>query len=388
MKICLVSFDFPPFADGGIAAQSYYLSLYLSKEGIDVLVLSAGAQENEVHINRHLNVVRLKIPINDRMMKIPTFQYKVWLWLKHNASSFDIIHFQENSGFIYYLFELFSRERNCYKHTIEHFHHSITADYFFQLSSIVKAPKENIPYLFMPLEMLQHYFCLKKAKSIITVSNNSRLALLSMGIDSKKITVIPNAIPSTNFKLKDVKVKHVQPIKFLYVGRLVPRKGIDILIQAIILLKKQGVNDFCVDIVGQGPLNNYVTNVIKKQDIKNCNVWGSVSQEKLVDLYDKADCFICPSRLEGFGIVLLEAATNGLTIIANNIPVFREIFSDEEVLFFRHNNPVDLANKISDLTKNKINTSLFKLNSYKRVKNFTWEKIINMYKKIYAQKCK
>jgi glycosyltransferase involved in cell wall biosynthesis len=386
MKICLVSYDFPTFTTGGIGTQSYFLSLYLSKEGIDVSVLTAGSEESEIRINSHLTIVRLKLPINRSITKIPIFQYKVWLWLNNNRSSFDIIHFQENSGFTYYLSELLHKKKSHAAYTIEHFHHSAIAEYCFQLNSLFKTPKENIPYLFMPLEILQNFFCLKRAKSIITVSRCSQFALLSMGIDKRKISVIPNAIPFDSLKLGSQKNKPVDSIKFLYVGRLVPRKGADILIHAIALLTQKKITNFYVDIVGQGPLYNYLQKTIKKQDIKNCNLWGGISQNKLFELYDDADCFICPSRLEGFGIVLLEAIANGLPIIANDIPIFREIFTNEEIIFFKNNDAVDLANKLSDIIKNKIDLSFFRSNSYNKVlDNYTWEKIVDLYKKMYAQ---
>ncbi len=379
MKICLVTFDFPPLAIGGIGTQSYGLASSLSREGIDVCVLTAGKQDEEECLTNSVKVIRLKVPIHSKLRKIPTFQFRAWQWLKCNNKNFDVVHFQETAGFLYFLSNLFNKKGE--NNTIEHFHHSHISEFIFHLKFLFKVPRDSLPYLFMPVSIFQEYISLKMAKRVVAVSNNSCSTLLSWGIDPSKIVVIPNAISESSFR-DGGKTPLSGPVRFLCVGRLVPRKGIDILIEAIVILHRNGVNNFFVDVVGQGPLFKYCQKRIK--DLRNCHMWGLIPQQKLERLYREADCFICPSRLEGFGIVLLEAAANNLAIVANDIPVFREIFSDNEALYFEQNSPYDLAEKILELINKPNLISVRQVKARNKIKYYTWQNVVKNYVSLYS----
>ena len=379
MRICLVSFEFPPFSVTGRGTQSYDLAFHLSREGMHVHVLTTGERE-ESCVNELFKITRLKVPLHDRLRKIPTFQFKVWRWLKNNNENFDVIHFQQTDGFFYLLMTVFTKQNNI----IETFHHSQIAEFTFHLKFLFKAPKESLLYLLIPLSIFQEFFCLRRAENIVTVSNMSQSALLSWGIDSRKITVIPNAINQASIRRKRRKTTYNSATKFLYVGRLYPSKGIDILIEAIDILKGRGINNFHVDIVGQGPLLKYCQRKIEAGNLRNCNMKGFVSQQELAKLYQEADCLICPSRLEGFGIVLLEAAANNLAIIANNIPVFKEIFTENEVLYFKGNDPYDLAEKISELSNNPSLISILQGKARDKLGNYLWQNVVRSYIGLYS----
>lgn len=380
MKVCLVTFDFPPFVIGGIGTLTYDLVYYLSKEGVDVHVLTAGNKDEQDNVNDLFKITRLKVPLQSKLRKIPTFQFRAWKWLKARNEAFDVIHFQEASGFLYFIFGLFGKQN---KNTIEQFHHSHVEELIFHLKFLFKAPKESLPYLFIPLKILQEYISLIMARQVITVSNHSCSVLVSWGINSNKIAVIPNALSESYFKNSGLKANNANPMKFLYVGRLVPRKGVDILIEAIKILKGEGIRNIYVDIVGEGPLFTYCQNMIRRNDLNNCRMWGLVPQQELDRLYLEADCFICPSRLEGFGIVLLEAGANKLAIIANDIPVFREIYSDDEALYFKKNNPHALAEKMSELSNRPDLISMLREKARHRVQAFKWQNVVKDYMSIY-----
>jgi glycosyltransferase involved in cell wall biosynthesis len=79
----------------------------------------------------------------------------------------------------------------------------------------------------------------------------------------------------------------------------------------------------------------------------------------------ESDVFIFPSRSEGFGIALVEAASLGIPIICSDIPTFREMFDDNEVTFFKLDDIDDLNNKILMLDEIKDKVSLAKLKAEK-----------------------
>ncbi len=103
----------------------------------------------------------------------------------------------------------------------------------------------------------------------------------------------------------------------LSVGRLVRRKGYDQLIQAIPALRKD-FPTLRLLIVGDGPDRAYLQQLAKEQDVSaNVELTGSVDEQTLTRLYGEAWCFAMPNRregydVEGFGLVFLEAALQGL----------------------------------------------------------------------------
>ena len=109
----------------------------------------------------------------------------------------------------------------------------------------------------------------------------------------------------------------------LYVGTIEERKGLMYLICALeIILKKKSDFKFHLYIVGKVTEQSYYQDILRKIEeigIKDkVSFLGRVSDEELNNCYKKAEIFVFPSLLEGYGIVLVEAMRNGLPIIAFN----------------------------------------------------------------------
>jgi glycosyltransferase involved in cell wall biosynthesis len=107
------------------------------------------------------------------------------------------------------------------------------------------------------------------------------------------------------------------PLKLLAVGSVIPRKGYDVLIEA---LQPYRDGSWMLEIVGGLDLAPDYTKAIMKQ-IADANLsvrirlLGTVDPSRLAELYDKADLFVMPSRYEGYGMVMTEAMARGLAIV-------------------------------------------------------------------------
>ncbi|MGI5841436.1 MAG: glycosyltransferase [Patescibacteria group bacterium] len=125
---------------------------------------------------------------------------------------------------------------------------------------------------------------------------------------------------------------------FLIVSRLVPHKKVDICIKACAQL---GLN---LKIVGTGRQYFQLEELIKNLNADNIKLLGSVSQKKLIHLYQNCQAIICP-QLEDFGIVPLEAQACGKPVIAyNKGGVTETVIAGKTGLFFDHQTVVSLAN--------------------------------------------
>jgi glycosyltransferase involved in cell wall biosynthesis len=105
------------------------------------------------------------------------------------------------------------------------------------------------------------------------------------------------------------------PLRLLFVGRLVPRKGVALLLRAVARANGEGV-DVKLTVVGTGPEDVSLKTLAR--DLGVAVTWrGFIDQSDLLDLYADADAFVFPTLGDTFGIVLLEAAASGLPLIAS-----------------------------------------------------------------------
>jgi glycosyltransferase involved in cell wall biosynthesis len=105
----------------------------------------------------------------------------------------------------------------------------------------------------------------------------------------------------------------------LAVGRLVPYKGFDVLVDAASHLAK----DSLIVIVGTGPLRASLQAAIERMGMgQKVVLAGRQDDEALRELFERAELFCLPSveRSEAFGVVLIEAMSHGLPIVATRIP--------------------------------------------------------------------
>ena len=160
---------------------------------------------------------------------------------------------------------------------------------------------------------------------------------------------IDNSIPSKGLPPQADKV--LDQIKnkktFLMVGTIEARKGHRQVVSAFENLWQEHY-DVNLVIVGQkGWLSEDFIEKIEKHNLLNKNlfVFHGISDEFLTILYKNSDCLIAASEGEGFGLPLIEAAQNGINIIARDIPIFREVAGDH-VFYFDGLQPDDLSNII------------------------------------------
>lgn len=112
------------------------------------------------------------------------------------------------------------------------------------------------------------------------------------------------------------------PLRILFVGRLAIEKGLDVLLDACALLDV----DYELDIVGDGPLGGD----IRGRAGRRIRLLGAHPRHELAALYRTHHLFCLPARSETFGIVVLEALTCGLPVIATNVGGIREMLRDGE----------------------------------------------------------
>lgn len=220
------------------------------------------------------------------------------------------------------------------------------------------------------------------ANEVITIAKN-----IADDIKSKygrESTVIPNGvnIPSPAETEAALKTFGVEKGKYiLSVGRFVPEKGFDDLIDAFNLNKPEG---WKLVIIGDADHEDRYSMQLKAKAKKYPDIvlTGFLKGEPLHELYSHAGLFVLPSYYEGLPIVLLEAMSYGLSCIASDIPANRNVQLDAN-RFFKPGDINDITVRIREYIIKQWDDGDRK-KQIKMIREFyNWEKIAEETMKVY-----
>ena len=195
------------------------------------------------------------------------------------------------------------------------------------------------------------------ADLIITTSEYSKNEVVSVGINSGLVHVLPPGLDRNKFKNPSLNSKSNNEDRktILCVGNYVSRKGIIYLIEA---LSKIPENSCTLHLVGNRKNNSayyyQLKNAVEKLNLTETVVFhDGADQENLKKLYASADIFVLPSLKETFGIVFLEAMHYGLPIITTNVSAMPELIEEgKNGLLVTPADSEALAEAISKLIEN------------------------------------
>lgn len=164
--------------------------------------------------------------------------------------------------------------------------------------------------------------------------------------------------------------------RFLGIGRFAHKhKGFDILLKAFAEYCRHHNDDWTLELVGEGPEQQMYEQIIKENNIIN-RVIISPFTNNIQEHYANASVYVLSSRWEGFGLVLIEAMSHGLPIIASDIPISKELLKGSEVCYyFRNEDFYDLALKMEKIV-DKIKWQSMSDNAINKYKEFNIKSII------------
>jgi len=149
---------------------------------------------------------------------------------------------------------------------------------------------------------------------LFTVSQSFKSYLSDYVNHPEQIGIIPNGFDERRFK----PVPHENEVtQLVTVCRLVPAKGLDILLRACKKLKDRGLN-YVLHIIGDGPIRKELEDLAKELGIYNETIFYgyTLHPEEFVPFFD---VFVLPSRAEAFGSVFAEAALCSLALVGTDV---------------------------------------------------------------------
>lgn len=193
-----------------------------------------------------------------------------------------------------------------------------------------------------------------------------------------KIKVIGNALP---FYPQDYAKLNTK--KIISVGRLEYQKGYDILVEVWKNINKKHP-EWTLEIYGEGSLKKYIEEKIDEYNLKN-SLYLMGTAENIVEKYLDASLYIMTSRWEGFGMVLIEAKSCGLPVIAFDCPCGPRdiIFSGEDGYLCKLEDINEMVQKITVLIENIELRKSFGEKARKNVLKFKKENIMLKWRELF-----
>ncbi len=261
-------------------------------------------------------------------------------------------------------------------------HGTLADEYEKSVKSTDQSIRNKLANRFMKYQAKIEEQTAKKATRIVTISKYSRKKILNYyNVDESKIRIVPNGVDVEKFMQLNDSVSKKQSktddeISVLFVGSLIPRKGLNLLIEAAKKIVKQ-IPNVKFKIVGDGPLKNHLIDSLKQNRILSNFVFlGKIKDDELPAIYSSADIFVLPSIQEGQGIVLLEAQACGLPVVAFDSGGVKEALRNRETGFLVESQNVEaLTDALIELVLNESLRLTMGANGRKFVsENFTWSK--------------
>jgi len=186
------------------------------------------------------------------------------------------------------------------------------------VSMIQHGRRDIISWLFMR--------ALAGAKWIVCISSPTAMITESLGVDRSKIHVIRPGVDANLFKKDRSKLRSELKLEdtpvVLTVGRLIDRKGFDLIIRALPEVR-QRVPGTVYLIRGDGPDKENLVKLTRELNLEDCVIFlDEVPYQNLSEIYNACDVFAMPNRCdaatgeqEGFGMVFVEASACGKPVI-------------------------------------------------------------------------
>jgi glycogen(starch) synthase len=345
-RVLILSWEYPPLIEGGLARHVRKLSEGLVERGVDVHVLSRGGEESPAEATvAGVRVHRVREPTR------PSDLGEFVAWVERMNSDmlaagveigdryeFDLVHGHDwlVANACDHLAKRFAAPLVTTIHATEYGRHQGWID---------KHPQSYIHGV--------ERWIVNRSDRVIACSTFMREQIMDVfGVEEGRVEVIPNGIdpeelqPHDDPQLQDLRGEFAEPGQslVLLVGRLVYEKGFQFALEALPQIIERLPNTRFV-VAGSGTHEQELRQQAEQLGLMSHGTFlGWIGDDVLHSLYRIADVCVVPSIYEPFGLVALEAMASSCPCIVADTGGLREVVPHDEVgLRFRARDPESLA---------------------------------------------
>jgi len=387
-RVLILSWEYPPLIEGGLARHVRKLTENLARSGTEVHVLTRGGEESPTdELGERVTIHRIREP------KRPTDLGEFVTWVERmNADMlaagvelgdryrFDVVHGHDwlvaMAGD--HLARRFGAPLVITIHATEHGRHQGWVD---------KHPQSHIHGV--------ERWITNRADRVIACSYYMREQVVDIfGVEEKRVVVIPNGIdpedlhPQDESELERLRVEFAAPDErlVLLIGRLVYEKGFQLALEAMPRLVRE-VPGTRFLVAGSGTHEAELRRQATELGLDDHGTFlGWIGDDVLHSLYRIADVCVVPSIYEPFGLVALEAMASGCPCIVADTGGLREVVPHEEAgLRFRPRDPEALGEMVERvLTDSELRAGLI-AEATEHVLRFDWGDVARSTSEIYNE---
>ena len=339
MKILAFSDFAPDEGDGGVErALSEVYSRLAGAHEIRLVTLSSSAPVAHEPDTSRFTIVRCKrIPLERITGVQASLSVSLWKAALREADQFrpDVIHAHT---------VFFHSSLAALAASVRHHMPLVTTVHVGSVSGLPQPQK----FLVSAYEQTLGRAILRKSSTVIAVSNDVSTHLGRLGVPARKRVVVPNGVDLLKFHPDETR-RPVEPV-VTFVGRLIFNKGPHILLDALGLLRRDGV-PFRSVIVGDGPMRSRLERRARELEIAS-QVEFLGSRQDVADILRRSSVFVRPSYTEGMSLAVLEAMAAELPCVVSAVSGNAELIRNgESGWVVPPGNAAALADRLGSLLK-------------------------------------
>jgi glycosyltransferase involved in cell wall biosynthesis len=351
MKILMLNYEFPPIGGGAAKAHLCLLRQYADNSDLQVHVLTSAPKPGAVTEKFAENITIYKVGIHKKQLH---FWRKVEVieWLIKAKSQYRRL-LRENDYDLVHAFFGFPTGWLCYRSASK-------------LPYIISLRGSDVPgrhaRLQLDYKILGPAFraIWKKAAALVACSQGLKDRALRF-LPSVTMDVIPNGVELDRFSPAQTH-KGPDTLRLLTVGRLSVTKRVEMLIDAVEMLHKDGCK-LHFTIAGGGQT-------------------GRIDAENMPQVYRQNDIFVSASMQEGMSNAMLEAMASGLPIVTTHCEGVQELIADNG-LVVEPANGEEIAKAVKKLADNRQLHKQMSITARNRAEQFSWSNVAKQYIQIY-----
>lgn len=373
MRVALVGDEYYPDIGGG-PHYALDLSLQLAKLGVEVVVVThahPGQPEEEEIDGVRIRRVKGFVLDNPHRAVSPLLLHRCHKYILDGE--FDVVH-----GLDVYSTMALRAVRFAHTHGIP----CVMTCHTVLDSRLLILWQRLVGWLFR----------LAKADRLIAVSQAAAHYSHLLGFPEKRIAVIPNGVDLSCF---NGKIDAFLMRKELGIGdkplivtasRLIKRKSPDLLISAFAKVLKV-IPDAKLVIAGSGREEDNLSHQARDLNIANSvSLIGELTKERVAQLMAAANVFVLPSKVESFGLSLLEASAAAVPVVCSNAGGVPEVFqNDFNALLYPPGDDDAMAKAIVQLIQDRELAKKISANAVETAKKFTWEMTAERILRVYEE---
>lgn len=385
MRILMLNYEYPPIGGGGSYACKSILQVFANKKlNVDLVTSSPSDYFETETINGSVNIY--KLPVNKKdihywtQQEILTYSWKAKQFIEKLLlkKTYDICHtfFGIPCGAVAYLF----KENLPYVVSLR--------------GSDVPGFNNRFSFQYILLKPLINKIWSESSAVVANSEGLKELALESS--PSQDISVINNGINISDFKpdnnfinnnfinnnTNNHTYKRSKKLKIVCISRLIERKGINFLLEAIKKLKNKNIK---LILVGKGKQENELQKLAKYLEITDrVEFKGYVDHDDISDIYQESDLFVLPSFNEGMSNALLEAMASGLPVISTDTGGTSELIDGNGILIQKGSSD-EIARAISKVMYDPETLMHMGFKSREIAKTMSWEAVAEEYRRLFTE---